>query len=233
MITETLSRAWRIYRTHFGLIAALTVAVWLPCELVISYLRAFVHVPEDTFNWIWPGSFVIEFIGIIAVAGVTYLALSVGRGKAAGFREALGAGCEAWWRVFWTRLASGVVMLIGLLLLIVPGIYLMVRLCVADTIAVAERVSGPEAMGRSFDLTKGLFWPACGLVFLLLAILIAPELIIENPARILPALDRWPLDAGMRVLSQLLAAYYAVAMVSAYEILSERIKRVQGEAHLS
>ena len=47
--------------------------------------------------------------------------------------------------------------MIGVLLLVIPGIYFLVRAIYADSIAVAENAHGPTAIRRSFELTRGRF----------------------------------------------------------------------------
>lgn len=36
MIKSIFSKAWDVYRERFGLIAAVVIVVWLPCELLSS-----------------------------------------------------------------------------------------------------------------------------------------------------------------------------------------------------
>ena len=54
----------------------------------------------------------------------------------------------------------------GLLLLIVPGLYLFGRLAPFPAVLVAENRRGPvDAIGRTFALTKGRGWGIVGIVF--------------------------------------------------------------------
>lgn len=52
----------------------------------------------------------------------------------------------------------------GLLLLVIPGLYLGTRFAFAENIVVAEGVSGTTALQRSFDLTRDRFWPVFWLI---------------------------------------------------------------------
>ncbi len=55
----------------------------------------------------------------------------------------------------------------GMLVFILPGLYLLGRLAVAAPAQMAERIGNPlKAMSRSFDLTRGNGWRAAGLVIL-------------------------------------------------------------------
>lgn len=60
-------------------------------------------------------------------------------------------------------LVAGFGIVVGLALLIVPGIYLLIRLRLAVAAVMLED-SGPiEALGRSFDLTNGHGWTVFGI----------------------------------------------------------------------
>jgi hypothetical protein len=54
----------------------------------------------------------------------------------------------------------------GLLLLLVPGLYLFGRLAPISAVLVAENRRGPfDVIGRTFELTKGRGWAILGIVF--------------------------------------------------------------------
>ncbi|WP_207434166.1 hypothetical protein [Sabulibacter ruber] len=68
--------------------------------------------------------------------------------------------------------AVGILVICGLatLVLVVPGIYVMVPLCMFAVVMLVEEISLVEAMERCFYLVKGYWWPAFG--FLLVTFLI-------------------------------------------------------------
>ena len=58
----------------------------------------------------------------------------------------------------------GLATLAGLILFIIPGIYIGIRLCVSIEALVIEGRRGTEAMGRSWGLVGGHWWHAFGTV---------------------------------------------------------------------
>ncbi|HEX7852383.1 MAG TPA: glycerophosphoryl diester phosphodiesterase membrane domain-containing protein [Sphingobium sp.] len=80
-------------------------------------------------------------------------------------------------RVFGINLLSSLGIVLGLILLIVPGVMLFTRWAVAVPAMMRENLGATEALGRSADLTKGARWMILGLgliiwaPFLLLMIL--------------------------------------------------------------
>jgi len=221
-IRSTLLEAWQIYRTRFLLIAAVVIVVWLPCELINSYAGAFIFPPDDFVKSYKLGQFFANFVGIIATAAVTFIAMTSRMGQTASFGSAMEAGLRAWGRLWWARLLSGLVILIGLVLLVVPGIYLMTRLAFVETVAVVEGTTGSTAMKRSFDLTEGRFWKtflfgvaAFGLFIIPMAIV---NLGLGFAQGLIPALDYWLVDAAGALVCDVLSAFIAVAFFCGYEV---------------
>ena len=68
---------------------------------------------------------------------------------------AAGIGLRNWGRVFGTRFFTGLIILLGLILLVVPGIVLAVRYCLIDEVVVLEGVGGGDARERSRALVRG------------------------------------------------------------------------------
>lgn len=70
--------------------------------------------------------------------------------------------------VFFTALLYGIVVGIGFWLLVLPGVYLMVRYFVAIPVAALEKPGIMASLGRSADLTSGNRWVIFGLIVVLL-----------------------------------------------------------------
>jgi hypothetical protein len=210
-----LKQTWQTYRQHFPVILTAVVAVWTPLELLSSYMDAFVF-GQDDFRKSWKfAQFLDNFFGIIATAGVIFIGHAALTGQRANFRSALAAGFSSWGRMWWTRFLTGLAVLVGLLLLIVPGVYLFVRLSLVEPVAVLERVSGTAAMRRSFALTNGRFWLVFRLGLVLLGVFIVPFLLIIVMA-IVPAFNHWLIDAATQLVCDVVVAFGTIALVTAY-----------------
>jgi hypothetical protein len=220
MISSILTEAWRVFRERFGVITAVVVAIWLPCELLSSYLDAFVFGPDDVRKSFKVAQFLDNFIGIIATAGVTFIALAARSGQPATFGSAIGAGFGAWGRMWWTRLLSSLALVLGFLLLIIPGVYLLTRLCFVESLVVAEHISGSRAMRRSFELTKDRFWPTFRLGLVLLLLVIVPAAAVVLPTVFIPALDHWLIDAASQLATDVVGAFTTVALLCGYQAYS-------------
>jgi hypothetical protein len=69
-------------------------------------------------------------------------------------------------------IVAGIGVVIGLILLIIPGLVLLTVWSVAAPVVVLERPAGLQALGRSRELVRGNGWPVFG-VILALDILVA------------------------------------------------------------
>lgn len=145
-------------------------------------------------------------------------------------RGALKLGAALWPRFMLLNAVTGVMALAGLLLWVVPGIYVLARVLTAGPALVAERpVGAVAAVGRGFGLSRGAGLPLMGLVAGTLALgWFAPQPLI--------ALDDWlraraggPNPVALITVDALAAAIAAAAAlataliaVAAYRRLAAR-----------
>jgi hypothetical protein len=215
-MTAILKQGWQLYSQHFGFVAAVVIAVWLPVELLSSYMDQFVFGEDNWQKSIRFAIFLENFFGIIATAGVIAIGYFSLTGGPLTFGTALGMGAASWGRMWWTRLIVGLALMGGLLLLIIPGLYLIVRLALVEPVIVCERVYGPTAMRRSFDLTKGRFWQVFRLGLVLLGVLLTTAVLGVVPTVLIPALDHWLVDAAVQLVGDIIGAFCTLCLLSAY-----------------
>lgn len=110
-----------------------------------------------------PGIGVIS--GIAQLAGGYLLLLALVRGAGVR-REGEGGGFGAY---FVVGILGGLGMLLGFLLLVVPGIVLMVRWLAADSMVLSEDKRASEALSASWDMTRDQFWPLLAVMLIGLA----------------------------------------------------------------
>ncbi|WP_038166575.1 hypothetical protein [Verrucomicrobium sp. BvORR106] len=219
MLAEILGNAWQLYRKHFVLITAITLIVWGPLEFLSGYMDTFVFDPEDMRRSFKFYQFLDNFFGIIAIGATLALVDASTLGQRVTLGGSFSAGLQAWGRLWWSRFLSMLLIVLGLVALILPGIYLLVRLSQVETLAVCESISGPAAMRRSFELTKGQFWPLFGLGMLFLLVVVLYFGVLLVPALLFPEYENWLVDAGIALVSDVVFAYATVAGYTTYNWL--------------
>lgn len=125
---------------------------------------------------------------------------------------------------FGISLLEGLGIMAGALLLIVPGVILLVRWSVAAPYLLCERSGVSDALGQSFERTKGSGWPIFG-VGLLGALPILAAALIGGIAGALSVTvsDSGPPGLLISVIDNALgaaaSAYFTVLSVAAYKLL--------------
>jgi hypothetical protein len=167
---------------RFATFAALVLLVAVPVRAVqVAILAAAVSNPDDITN---RSAFASQTgdptNGTVAVNLTTSLlgALALVLGTAVCFKAASAGylGTRAGWRssfdssrpqlgpVVWTAIIGGIGVLAGLIAFVLPGIWLGVAWSVAIPALLFERLGPMRALGRSFELVRGRWWPTFGVL---------------------------------------------------------------------
>ncbi len=166
-----LADSLRFFTGNLGRIVALCLPFIL-ASMLFGYL----------LNAIWPsgvarggavvGSYLplvadLFFYPIYTGALIVFLARRTA-GESPGNGEILREALSVWWPFFLLNLMVSVVVVIGLFLFIIPGLWLMVRLIFSKFVLVLNRVSPVDAMGQSLTLTKSRFWLIFGCLYVVI-----------------------------------------------------------------
>src|SRR5512132_2673758 len=177
-IGEILSTAFQLYRRHWRTLLAIAAVVVVPLTLLQYLFGDLVRTQGETTRngvVVETASWSVGIAGLVAAlaAILMYLVLTgaITRAVAA---EVVGEdpSVEQSYRFGFHRLGSvllvsvlvGLAIVGGLILFIIPGIYIGIRLCVSIEALVVEGRRGTEAMGRSWGLVGGHWWHAFGTV---------------------------------------------------------------------
>ncbi len=158
-IKEAVSFGWDAFKKDPWFYAGITLAL-----TAISFI----------INMLTNGSGPIAIVGfLISLAASTFitiaygrLALSVNGGTHAAWKDLWAP--ERFWNMLGTTILQGVIILIGLVLLIIPGIVACLMLSMAQLSVVDKNLNPIEAIKESYRLTKGHL-----LQLLLLVLLVA------------------------------------------------------------
>jgi hypothetical protein len=191
--------AIRLLGTNFVLIASITLTIWLPGNLLAEYLIW--NAPSDDAAMMLSfqvGSLLESFFGPISGGALVYALAQLKEGRRPSYWEALSVGLRNWGRLFAARFFAGFYILLGLILLVVPGIMLMVRYAFIDPVVVLEGASGDRARRRSAELTRGFRWQIF-LAGLLFSVIVVPlGFVIRIPyEEFFPALNTMATDVAV------------------------------------
>jgi hypothetical protein len=173
-IGEILSTAFQLYRRHWQTLLAIAAVVVVPLTLLQYLLGDLVRTQGETTRngvVVETASWSAGVAGLLAaLVGILMYLVLTGAITRAVAAEVAGQdpGLEQSYRFGFHRLGSvllvsvlvGLAIVGGLILLVIPGIYVGVRLCVSIEALVVEGRRGTEAMGRSWGLVGGHWWHA-------------------------------------------------------------------------
>jgi len=168
---ELLDRTFFLYRRNFLLflgIAAIPYSLIFVVNLAAALLSAFTRsAPSGTLDPARVGVALagggIVFLAVLIASGIAFL-FSVGAtvfavseiytGKRTTIRESLRRVRGHAGTIFGVLFLGGLLVGVGFIALIIPGIYLMCRVCLATPAALLENLGPGDSIRRSFDLTR-------------------------------------------------------------------------------
>jgi hypothetical protein len=162
-----LANIVHIFRRHFGVVVGAAVIPVLPPVMIVA-LALSIRGPEESQPALIVAALLL-YVGLFLVPAVLTVVLSdICLGNTPTLKRAFARvlGQRRWWHLFTTAMLVGLAILPGIILLIVPGLWVLVRTWFAMPIVVLEDRRNRAAIRRSFALTKGQAWRLSGLFFL-------------------------------------------------------------------
>ena len=189
-VGEMLDAGFRLFGARFWTLITCVLVPILPLTIVATVLQA--SVDPNAFDLdatsadvdggtALAGTLVASLIQFAAAAlaiAACFKAISAAYlGERAGAAESLRYGLG---RTLWLCVAYIVVIVIvvvGLVFLIIPGIWLAVKLSMEFPAVVFERRNAFSAVGRSWSLTRGNFWRTFGTLLVVFLITFVAQLV--------------------------------------------------------
>jgi hypothetical protein len=182
---EILSSAFNIYKANASQLILIVAVVVVPLSLISALFSGVVFAPDKVRVTNTGGVVVFDYagrgLGVALLAGAIGALIAVLISavlQAAILRAAAQAtigdpvdveasyryGLKRLWSVILVSILVGLVVAAGFILLVIPGIIFLVFLSVSIPVLIVEGRRGTEAMGRSWNLVKGNFWHAFGVI---------------------------------------------------------------------
>ena len=161
-----LDAAFRIYGANANKLIVLVAIVVVPLSLISHLLTGVVFATHGAGLWV-ATTLVTLLITLITYA-ILQAALIRGAAQATvgdtvDVEASYKWGLRKFGWVLLVSIATGIMVVIGFVLLIVPGVILLTRFAVAIPALVIEDRAG-DSLSRSWKLTKGHFWHVLGTV---------------------------------------------------------------------
>src|SRR5262245_424765 len=211
-IGQVLSRAVDVFFKHVATFTLIAAVVVLPLVLLGA-----VAAPEQRRVMSLLGFVLYLFLTPLATAIILYGAFQHMRGHAVRLDESISRGLARFLPLIGLMALQTLGVMLGAMLLIIPGFILMVMWYVAVPVCVVERTGPVKSLSRSQELTEGFRWKIFGLFLLVLIIGWLGGYVLAVIGR---ALDSFWVQVAVELVWQGLSqAFSSVLIVVAYYYL--------------
>lgn len=108
-------------------------------------------------------------VGLIVPIGYTYILLRAVDNQSYEMRDLFSAH-KVFWKYILTGIIAGILVAIGTVLLVVPGIFLALSFMFVSYVVVDEHLSLSKALKRSYALATGVRWKLLGFIIVVACI---------------------------------------------------------------
>lgn len=186
---------------------------------------------EDQYVYNSKVNFAFEIISLIVwlVASLVYIKATLDP-KGTTLRSVLSFIETVFSKYAWVSLLQGIIVGVGMIFLLIPGIYFAISLSFASFIVLVEDVRGVAALQRSYDYVKGRWFTIFKaiLYFVLISLLIAFSI-----GFIIPSLTEDDTYLSWFVINTLSGLLYAVYIPYLYLMYQDIRADVAGQNTLS
>ncbi len=209
-LVGVIRQAWSVYREHAGHLLPLALLVALVSALVEAVLAGLLG---------WVGAALAAVVALVATfllqSALVKAVEDVLDGRAdLSFGETLRAAQPFILRVAAASVLAGLAIGLGLILLIVPGLFLLTIWCLIVPVIVLEGAGIGRAFGRSQELVRGFGWQVFGTLALVYLLLLAVNIVLGIVLAVLPDAARGFISSVASVT--LVSPYIALVVTLGY-----------------
>lgn len=215
---DRLREAFFFYRNNLYAIATMVLVINTPLVLFQLYLEQFV-ITDESAPWVGYMPYAVGFlIGPLSSAAVILLIARLVDGREWTLGGVLNDALRAWPTLLIATLMAASIIVLGLFALILPGVYLFVRLAFVEFAVVLEGCMPVAALERGFRLTKDRFWE----IFQPLATLLFAYVLLQwlvNGILLLAGLNNIVVNAFLALFFAVLSALFTVLLFRLYQVV--------------
>jgi len=151
---EILDVSFTLYRRLFVPLLLVTIVTRLLPIAFDVYIGSAGGILAQPGLWLFNAVF-SAVLGSLAAGASTFVVSESFLGRTLPAERALARTVPYLWRLLVLAVATSLVVMLGLFLFAIPGLILLTGLALGTPALVLEDLSGIEAMGRSWSLTRG------------------------------------------------------------------------------
>jgi hypothetical protein len=154
-VGRVVRETFAVTRRNFVTIGLLALLLGVLPSLVIGLLGVSLGAANESSS---SSNIVTTLTGAILQGAIIYVVVGEQAGRTVSLGESLSRGSKLFMALFGIGLLTGIGTILGLILLVVPGLFLATAWAVAGPARVVEGPGVTKALQRSWDLTRGHRW---------------------------------------------------------------------------
>jgi hypothetical protein len=229
-VGEQLDASFKVVRANFGVLATCVLVVALPLNILNTIVLAATRDnPFDlnaATNQVSDGTAVAgQLLSALLSLVLTTLASaacfravsSAYLGEQATVRKSLTFAAGRVLPLIWLSILYAVGLVVPFLALFIPGVWLAVAWSIGYPALLAEDVRGSKALGRSYRLVRGRWWPTFGalLVMYLIVLVISGILGLLLGATLVASLSNEAIAAVLTTIINTVSSLIALPLFAA------------------
>ncbi len=203
-VGATLNDTFAYFRKNFShIFLPLVLIVW-PLKVVFTFIfktrlqSAAMYNPyngtEGVMSTFLTSALLGFIIGLLAQMANTIIVVYIGykeeHKQTPSFGEIVSGFLKKLPKVFIVGIITGVMVIVGCLFLLIPGLYLIIVFSIILPVIVVENKGIFDSIGRCFKLINDRFWSTVGLVIILGVIIFILDLLGEIPTFVVTISER-------------------------------------------
>lgn len=173
---DLLSTSLSIYKKHFFVFLLLFILPTIPAMALSIFIK---HIdPTDIVPFLI-STLIQLIIGILIAPPITVAVSDICLGNQPSLRRSYQRLFDVIGKLAGASLLLSLIIIVGLILLYIPGLIASVMLIFTMTVVVLERLGPVAAIRRSVRLGKGFYWRNFGTLMLIVLFLFIPVFVIS------------------------------------------------------
>lgn len=226
---DKFKEALILLKNNLWLLAAIILTVWLPGNILLNVI--IYNNPDISIVGIIQLPMMIEGIfSPLYIGAMVYALYKIKIGQAVSYNEAIGVGVKNWFNLFTARFIAGLLVSLGLIALIIPGIVLMVRYSLLDAAVIIENKGVHDSRKRSVELTTGKRWQIFNAAILFHFIYFSFSVLIYAPLGLIESKALMPFEIAVDCLLDVVYAVIQIVIFLFYWESKNKLKVAEPSA---
>ena len=209
---EVLDTGFRLVRAHFVPLVGIALTVSLPVQVLVQLVTGFETAPGAMTIASAVGLLLfIVVVSPVVGAAITYAVSEFYQGREATIKSSLGVGLRLLLPLMGTAILMTLLTAVGMVLLIIPGIYLAIAWMLTYQVMVIEKRAGWNALKRTRELSGGHLLRILGVALVAAILMTVVSVALDLATMSIPLLST--------VVSSIVQAVYTAYLSAAFVVL--------------